>query len=62
MTDENCTFTADSIVPTSGGGYRRIKNVRCIGEPNHRDEHHFIAGGELIYGVTHEKGHWVARR
>jgi len=66
---EQCTFRADMIVKTSGGGYQRIADVRCMGDNGHTlseypadRDHEFYAANTHTFGAHWEKGRWVTRR
>lgn len=64
----SCGFKADMMVKTSGGAYRRLPDVECIGQPGHERggegemEHEFLAADNHTFGVSFEKGRYVTRR
>ena len=61
MSDNQCSFIADVIVK-NGRGYKRIPNVQCMAEQDHTDEHEFNTHGAHVFGVSFEKGRYVARQ
>lgn len=64
---ERCSFHADMIVSTRGGGWSRIANVRCVRPTGHHQlrgeerDHEFISQ-EHTFGVSRERGRYVTRR
>lgn len=66
--NDDCTFRADMIVKTPGGGYTRIADVKCMRPAGHDKatgedrDHEFFAADTLTYGASREKGRWVTRR